>query len=236
MRAPISVVIPTLNAAIELPAVLAALAEGLEAGLIRELVISDGGSTDGTRAIAEAAGAVWAEGPAGRGGQLRRGVDAAAGVWLLVLHADTQLAPGWTEAVLRHLRDAEDRAGYFRLAFRARGVLPRMVAGWANLRSRRFGLPYGDQGLLIHRKLYAAVGGYPDIPLMEDVAIARALKGRLSPLSAEAFTRADRYEQEGWLRRGARNLLTLGRYLAGADPNALAEGYSRTAQGRLGRE
>lgn len=227
MRAPISIVIPTLNAAVELPGTLASLAEGLEAGLIRELVVSDGGSQDGTRAVAEAAGAIWLAGPAGRGGQLRRGAGAAEGAWLLFLHADTQLAPGWTEAVLRHLRDQEQRAGYFRLSFRARGLGPNVVAAWANLRSRQFGLPYGDQGLLIHRALYEYAGGFPDIPLMEDVALAQALRGRLVGLSAEAMTSADRYLRDGWGRRGARNLWTLARYLLGADPKRLAAGYDR---------
>ena len=125
MRAPISIVIPTLNAADELPGTLASLGEGLAEGLIREVVISDGGSTDGTRAIAEAAGAEWVAGAAGRGGQLARGVVAAEGEWLLCLHADTHLGPGWAAAILAHLRDAPNRAGYFRLRFRAEGLAPR---------------------------------------------------------------------------------------------------------------
>ena len=93
MRAPVSVVIPTLDAAADLGPCLAALGEGLQAGLLRELVISDGGSTDATRAVADEAGAIWVSGPPGRGGQLGRGVAASEGDWLLVLHADTWLAP-----------------------------------------------------------------------------------------------------------------------------------------------
>ena len=115
MRAPISVVIPTLDAEAGLPATLTSLAEGLSAGLIRELVVSDGGSTDATRAIAEAAGAVWVPGTASRGGQLRRGAKAAAGAWLMFLHADTVLRPGWARVVEDHLPRAE--AAHFRLAF-----------------------------------------------------------------------------------------------------------------------
>lgn len=227
MPAPISVVIPTLNAADELPGCLAALMEGLEAGAIRELVISDGGSTDATQAIADAAGAVFVTGPPGRGGQIGRGAAAARGAWLLILHADTELAPGWAEAALAHLRGGGGRAGHFRLAFRAAGPVPRFVAGWANLRSRIFGLPYGDQGLLVAAPLLAEVGGIPDLPLMEDVALARALRGRLVALPGVARTSARRYEADGWLRRGGRNLLTLARYLLGADPAHLARGYSR---------
>jgi rSAM/selenodomain-associated transferase 2 len=226
MPAPISVVVPTRNAAVQLPETLGALSEGLAEGLIRELVVTDGGSRDATRAVADAAGAVWVTGPAGRGGQLRRGCAAARGDWLLVLHADTHLAPGWSGAV-RAALDDPGHAYAFRLAFRAAGLAPACVAGWANLRSRLFGLPYGDQGLLIHRALYDRTGGFPDIPLMEDVALVRALPRRPRLLPAEARTSAARFEADGWLRRGARNLWTMARYAAGTPPERLVRGYER---------
>jgi len=225
--APISVIIPTLDAEGELPGCLATLGEGLVAGLIRELVVSDGGSSDATRDIAEAAGAVVVTGPPSRGGQLRRGVAAARGGWLLVLHADTQLAPGWTRAVADHLERPGARPAYFRLTFRARGAMPALVAGWANLRARLFALPYGDQGLLLRRTAYDRAGGYPDQKLMEDVALVRALGRPLVALPAEARTSAARYQRTGWLRRGARNLWTLLRYVMGADPADLAARYRR---------
>lgn len=226
MPAPVSIVIPALNAAEELPACLEHLMEGLGAGLIRELVITDGGSIDETRAIAQAAGAEWVSGAPSRGGQLRRGCAAAKGEWLLVLHADTHLEPGWSAAVAQHLQDGQGRPAYFRLRFRARGVLPAWVAGWANLRSRLFALPYGDQGLLIRRADYDAAGGYPDQPLMEDVALVRRLKG-LAALPSAALTSAARYQRAGWLRRGARNMWTLMRYFFGVAPERLAKSYSK---------
>ncbi|WP_299042979.1 TIGR04283 family arsenosugar biosynthesis glycosyltransferase [uncultured Tateyamaria sp.] len=222
MPAPISVIIPTLNAAGVLQACLEALMEGVDAGLLAEVVVSDGGSTDDTLRLADAWGANIVTGAASRGGQLRRGCDAARGEWYLVLHADTVLSPGWTDAVIAHLGQAN--AGYFRLAFDRGG---RCVAGWANLRSRWFGLPYGDQGLLVRRNLYAQVGGYPDIPLMEDVSIARALRGRLTRLDGVAVTRADKYRAQGWMTRGTRNLWTLLRYFAGVSPERLAAEYRR---------
>ena len=227
MRAPVSIIIPTLNAAGELPGCLAALVPGLQAGLIREVVISDGGSGDGTAGIASEAGAVWVSGEKGRGGQLRRGAEAAQGEWLLFLHADSWLAEGWAEAVLAHLAEDADRAGYFALRFRARGTGARMVAGWANARSRVFGLPYGDQGLLISRALYDRVGGFADMPLMEDVDMARRLRGRLRALECRVETGAERYLAEGWMRRGARKLWTLGRYFCGVAPERLVRGYEK---------
>ncbi|MFD3190256.1 TIGR04283 family arsenosugar biosynthesis glycosyltransferase [Sedimentitalea sp. HM32M-2] len=227
MPAEISVIVPTLDAAEQLPDCLAALIEGLSAGLIRELIVTDGGSRDDSRRIADAAGAVIVTGDASRGGQLRRGVALARGRWLLVLHADTTLEPGWAAAVAQHLQSGQGQAAYFRLAFRARGLMPVWVAGWANLRARLFGLPFGDQGLLLRRDVYERAGGYPDQPLMEDVALVQALDSAPVVLSARAFTSAEKYRRTGWLRRGLRNLWTLARYFAGVDPQRLAASYRR---------
>lgn len=225
MPAPISVIVPTLDAEQELGPCLASLMPGLEAGLIRELIVSDGGSTDATRRLAKAWGGEVVAGAASRGGQLARGCALAKGEWLLILHADTVLSPGWVGAALRHMRTG--RAGWFRLAFENGGVAGVLVAGWANLRSRLFGLPYGDQGLLLPASLYRAVGGYRPQPLMEDVALARALKGRLAAIDAVAVTSPHRYRRQGWLRRGTRNLWLLLRYFLGASPVRLAASYRR---------
>lgn len=229
MRAPLSIIIPTLNAAEALQSSLPPLMEGVETGLVRELVVSDGGSQDDTAEIAAGAGASVVTGPPSRGGQLRRGAEAAKGDWLLFLHADTCLSQGWSDVAGRHMagEGADGAAGYFHLRFDASGMAPRLVAGWANLRSRLFGLPYGDQGLLIPAGLYDACGGYPDQPLMEDVAIARALSGKLRALPADAVTSAARYERDGWLRRGGRNLRTLVRYSMGVSPEDLAQDYRK---------
>lgn len=222
MRAPISVIIPALNTEASLKPCLEALVEGLDAGLIRELIVSDGGSSDATGAIAQAWGAEVLVGEPSRGGQLRRGCEAARGEWLLVLHADTRLASGWCKPVQRHL--ATDKAGWFKLAFDGGGIAGRLVAAWANLRSR-LGLPYGDQGLLIPRVLYDQVGGYPDQPLMEDVALARALRGQMTGIPVQAITSAEKYQSQGWIKRGALNLWTLGRFFLGASPITLAARY-----------
>jgi len=224
MRAPLSVVIPTLNAEKALPVSLAAIYEGVEAGLLRELIVVDGGSEDDTCKIAEEVGAEVLQRAPSRGGQLKAGAEAAGGDWVLFLHADTELAPGWTDVVGAHMARTAERAGYFRLGFDEGGAA---VAGWANLRSRAFGLPYGDQGLLVSARLYREVGGYREMPLMEDVAMARALRGRLKALDHLAVTSSAKYRAQGWIRRGARNLWTLARYFCGVSPERLAAAYRK---------
>lgn len=230
MRAAVSVVIPTWNAAEGLSRSLPSLMEGLQAGVIRELIVSDAGSEDQTSQIAEEVGANVVTGPASRGGQLRRGAAAAGGEWLLFLHADTELPVSWSDAVAEHLETHSASAAYFKLSFVERGFGARWTAGWANLRSRLFGLPYGDQALLISRRLYDQIGGYPDQPLMEDVAIARALKGQLRAMPLSVRTSGAKYVQSGWLHRGRRNLWLLLRYLCGADPHVLAQHYQRSGR------
>ncbi|MBV1903282.1 MAG: TIGR04283 family arsenosugar biosynthesis glycosyltransferase [Marinosulfonomonas sp.] len=225
MPAPLSIVIPALNSASDLPDTLASLIEGLDAGLVRDLIVSDGGSGDATVLMAGDVGAQVVTGLAGRGGQLQRGAAAAKGDWMLFLHADTHLPAGWAGVVSNHIENHQT-AGYFRLKFRASGIAPMIVAGWANLRSR-LGLPYGDQGLLISAALYRDKGGYADIALMEDVAMAGQLRGCLAGLPATVTTGADKYLGQGWFWRGAMNLWTLVRYLLGASPEKLARQYNR---------
>lgn len=225
MPAPLSVIIPTLDAAPEVGGLLEQLMDGVAAGLVREVILSDGGSQDDIDELAEAVGAEFISGATGRGGQLKRGAGIARGDWFLVLHADSQLPPGWASIIQAAMADNR-YAHVFRLRFAACGFSPWFVAGWANLRTRVFGLPYGDQGLLISRELYHAEGGYPDIPLMEDVALVRSLERRPQLLPACITTSAARYEEQGWFRRGARNLWTLMRYLAGGDPETLSKEYT----------
>ncbi len=213
-------VIPTLNAASVLPGTLAALGGQVD------VVVSDGGSTDGTPDVARAAGAAVVEGPRGRGVQIAAGIEAARSPWLLLLHADTRLAPGWAAAAAAHMRAAPDRAGYFRFALdsadpRARR-LERMVA-W---RCRVLAMPYGDQGLLIARDVLDEVGGVRPMPLMEDVDLVRRLgRGRLTPLAADALTSAGRWERDGWRRRSARNLACLALWHTGVPPSLVARLY-----------
>jgi rSAM/selenodomain-associated transferase 2 len=224
----ISVVIPTLNAARRLPATLGSLMEGVIEGLIKEAIIVDGGSEDETAAIAEAAGCAVIQSPRGRARQMIAGAAAARGQWLLFLHADTQLEPGWSAAARAHLGrpGAEDEAAAFRFAFDARGARAAWVAFWVRIRCAALALPYGDQGLLISRRLHDALGGFRDMALMEDVDLVRRIgRKRLRFLPARAITSAEKYARDGYVRRASRNLLLLARYAMGADPKELAKAY-----------
>ncbi len=222
----LSVVIPTLDAAAGLGRTLDALGEG--AGLVSQVVVADGGSTDGTTALAAKRGARVVATKHGRGAQLAAGAAAATQPWLLFLHADTRLAPGWAQAAARFVAapGSERRAAAFRFALdddsRAARRLETVVA-W---RCRTLGLPYGDQGLLIARVFYDALGGFRPLPLMEDVDLVRRIgRGRLELFDAAAVTSAARYRSAGYLGRTARNLLCLALYLFGLPPRALVRLY-----------
>ncbi|MCP1337578.1 TIGR04283 family arsenosugar biosynthesis glycosyltransferase [Futiania mangrovi] len=225
----LSIVIPTLNAEATLAPVLAALVPGAVEGLVREVIVADGGSADRTEEIADAAGCQWIAAPRGRGPQLRAGAAVARSDWLLFLHADTVLTPGWIGEADRFLAHpgAHERAAAFRFALDAEGWRPRALEAMVRLRCSLFGLPYGDQGLLVSRRLYDRLGGFAELPLMEDVEFVRRIgRGRLSMLPVRAVTSATRYDRDGYLKRPARNLMCLGLYFAGMSPQRIARLYA----------
>jgi len=228
----LSIVIPTLNAADTLDATLAALDDGGARGRhlpALEIIVVDGGSSDGTRAVAETMGARVVAATSGRGRQMIAGTDAAGGEWLLFLHADTRLAPGWSAAAAAFMADPAnaERAGYFRFALDDRAPAARRLERLVAWRCRRLGLPYGDQGLLIARRFYDALGGYRPLAMMEDVAFVRRIgRRRLVLLDATALTSARRYERDGYIARSARNLLCLVLYFLGLPPRLIARLYA----------
>jgi rSAM/selenodomain-associated transferase 2 len=217
MAATLSIVIPTFQAAGALDRTLRAIGAELCAG--DEIVVVDAGSDDGTSEIAASAGARILTTARGRGAQLAAGSASAKCDWLLFLHADTVLEAGWRHLAGQLMADpaGSDRAGYYRLALDDDGPAARRIERMARWRARVLGLPYGDQGLLISRSLYAAVGAYRPLPLMEDVDLVRRVgRGRLVELAGRAVTSAARYRRDGWWLRPARNLLCLGLYFVGA--------------------
>jgi len=224
----LSVVIPALNAARTLPACLEALEDARRNGLVREVILADGGSSDGTVALAARAGArVLVEEP-GRGGQLVAGAQAARAPWLLFLHADTLLEPGWEAEVRDFIAETGDgeTAAVFRFALDDDKPAARRVERMVAWRGRTLGLPYGDQGLLISRAFYDLIGGFEPLPLMEDVDIVRRIgKSRLAVLNSRAVTDAIRYRQSGYIIRPLRNMVLLTLFFLGLPPRLLARLY-----------
>ncbi|MBO88686.1 MAG: glycosyl transferase family 2 [Rickettsiales bacterium] len=226
--AELSVIIPTLNAGEVLGPTLSALAQMESIGLIKDLVVSDGGSEDGTQSAVIDAGANLVKAAPGRGGQLRAGADAARGNWFLFLHADTVLARGWSDKVREFIERSNsfEIAGYFEFALDDTSLSARRLECLVRLRNRLFGLPYGDQGLLLSKRLYQRIGGYQDYPLMEDVDIVRRLGRRaLVPISSRATTSAVRFQQDGYWLRAIRNLSCLGLFYFGVPVKTIKKVY-----------
>ena len=226
MRAPISIVIPTLNSQNTVRKTLASLFEGIEAGIVRELIVVDGGSTDETREIVEECGGKFISSAASRGYQLKKGVNLAKGDFIFALHSDSVLEPGWSEIVKKYFN--KDAGYYCKLSFDIIHPLASMTSTWANARSLIFNLPYGDQGLLIPRKLLMENGSYSPIPIMEDVELALRFKGKLFRMPIVITTSSRKYRKNGWLRQGSKNIVRLLRFLLGADPNNLSDDCNRS--------
>jgi rSAM/selenodomain-associated transferase 2 len=214
----LAIVIPVLNRRCELDATLRALPR---AG---EVIVVDGGSSDGSVAVAAAHGAAVLVCPPGRGGQLRAGAEHAASPWLLFLHADTRLDEAAWITIGRTIAQAKSgRAGTFRLRLGDPAWQARLIELGVRLRVALLALPYGDQALLIHRSLHDEVGGYRDLPLMEDVDLVRRLgRRRLARLDGTATTSAERWRRRGWARQSLANIRCLLLYMLGVPAERIA--------------
>ncbi len=223
----LSVVIPTLNAGVRLKETIGALEEVRETMAV-EIIVVDGGSTDGTRERAAALGATVVEAPRGRGTQLSAGAREASGRWILFLHADTTLEPFWSTTVSSFMRARGNvlKAAYFTFALDDASGAARRVEVLTNWRARKLGLPYGDQGLLMSRTMYDSLVGYLDLPIMEDVDMVRRIGAKnLIELPATATTSAERYRRDGYWWRPIRNLTLLALYFLGVPPRRLTRLY-----------
>jgi rSAM/selenodomain-associated transferase 2 len=233
----LSIVIPVLNEVANLERLLPELARTCPEA---EAIVVDGGSTDGTQDVVRRVprvALIVAE--RGRARQMNAGAERASGEALLFLHADTTLPPGAQAAVLDALRDPMVVGGRFDVRFDNPRPMFRLVATMMNIRSRLTGVFTGDQGIFVRRDTFEATGGYPAIPLMEDVAFSRLLKrqGRLACLSLRVNTSARKWEREGVLRTILLMWALRFLYLVGVQPVRLHRWYygGDIDGGRIGR-
>ncbi len=215
-------IIPTLDEASRLPRCLAALADQPPPC---ELIVADGGSRDGTRALAAAHGAVrLVDAPRGRATQMNAGARASRGELLWFLHADCVPPAGALDAIRSALADPRAALAAFRFAIDGRRAAYRLIERGVALRTRLLRLPWGDQGLALRRTDFEAVGGFEEIPLFEDARIVRALRrrGRLATIPLPLPTSARRWESRGPWRLTALHLRLALLERLGAAPDALA--------------
>lgn len=196
----LTIIIPTLNEGRTLtrllPHVIATCPQA-------EIIVVDGGSSDDTPEVASRFPRVrFVASARGRAEQMNAGAQAAQGDVLLFLHADTFLPPGAQAAIRAALPDPEVVGGHFDVRFDSERPIFRMIAALMNLRSRLSGICTGDQAIFVRRQVFETMGGYPEIPLMEDVECTRRLKrqGRLACLRSQVTTSARKWEREGILR------------------------------------
>ncbi|MFL4977419.1 MAG: TIGR04283 family arsenosugar biosynthesis glycosyltransferase [Xanthobacteraceae bacterium] len=221
----LSIILPVLDEADIIADALAALAPLRRRGA--EVIVVDGGSRDGTVDLARPAADRVIASPRGRAAQMNAGAALARGAVLLFLHADTRL-PGNADALVLAGLERSGRAwGRFDIAIAGRSPLLAIVAAAINFRSRLTRIATGDQAIFVSRDVFAAVGGFPDIALMEDVALSRALKRISRPVcvAAKVTTSGRRWEQHGVLRTVVLMWRLRLAYFLGAEPATLARRY-----------
>ncbi|MGD8985453.1 MAG: TIGR04283 family arsenosugar biosynthesis glycosyltransferase [Desulfobacteraceae bacterium] len=219
----LSIIIPTLNEKRSLGGPLASLSS-----LPHEIIVVDGGSKDGTVEIARKYASVVLDSKRGRGIQQHVGAQHAGGDVLLFLHADTWLPKGFEMMIERTLSDPKTVFGAFHLGHHPSTTFLNLVALMANLRSLLLSMPYGDQGIFMRRSNYFRVGGFQDLPLMEDVDLVRRLNkiGKFKLVRARVRTSARRYDRNGMVYTTVRNWSLIIRYLLGQSPERLHRFYS----------
>jgi rSAM/selenodomain-associated transferase 2 len=220
----ISIIVPTRNESETIAVTLAPLREPE----VLEVIVADGASRDDTREIAQSLADRVIEAPPGRARQMNVGAAAARGEILLFLHADTIVPRGFAAAIVA----ACERAigGRFDVALDAEGLRFRIIETAINLRSRLSGLFTGDQGLFIRADVFRELGGYPDQPLLEDLALSRAMRrrGRVATLRERLRTSARRWQRHGTVRTVALMWWIRGLYALGVSPKRLARLYRDT--------
>ena len=221
----LSIIMPVLNEGEGIADALDALIDLRTLGA--ELIVVDGGSQDATVQRARLRADRVVLGPRGRALQMNAGAEKATGDVLLFLHADTRLPPMAELLVLDGLARSGRDWGRFDVKIAGRSPLLRVVALMMNLRSRVTGIATGDQAIFVKREAFRAAGGFPPIPLMEDIALSRALKRKGPPLCIRrrVVTSGRRWDKKGVLRTIVLMWRLRLAYTFGADPAALARRY-----------
>lgn len=228
----LSIIVPTLNESERLLAHLVALQPFRRRGA--EVIVVDGGSTDGTPALA----APWVDAVSstdrGRAAQMNAGANMARGDVLLFLHADTRLPQSADLLIATELVDQEWGWGRFDVTIEATHPLLRVVAWLMNWRSRLTGIATGDQAIFVRRRIFETTGGFPELALMEDIALSRSLKctGRPLCLRERAITSGRRWEKQGVLRTIVLMWRLRAGYWLGLDPDRLAKAYAAASHAR----
>lgn len=225
----LSVVMPVLNEAATLEPALRNLQGWRSHG--HEVIVVDGGSDDETAAIARREGLAdhVLQTERGRARQMNAGAAVAVGDVLVFLHADTQLPPSADQLLTAAWRDGNFVWGRFDVRLSGAHPLLRVVEWMMNWRSRISGIATGDQAIFVRRECFAAIGGYPDIPLMEDIELSTRLKQYSRPLAltARVVTSSRRWEQHGVIRTVVLMWWLRLAYALGADPRHLVQRYYR---------
>ena len=222
----ISVIVPVLNEEATIAATLGVLA----ALAPYEVIVVDGGSVDRTRDIAARSGGQVLSAERGRARQMNRGAARASGEVLLFLHADTRLPDSAFSDIAAALNDPRCLGGRFDVELEGSHRMLKLVGALINYRSRVTKVGTGDQAIFLRREIFLRMGGYPDIPLMEDIALCRALKrmGAVACLRSRVVTSARRWENDGVWRTIVRMWTLKLLYLAGVSPARLRQFYADT--------
>lgn len=214
----LSVILPTLNEEGAIETTIRQVAGSHEV----EVIVSDGGSTDRTVEIAQRYARVVSS-MCGRGCQMNSGAKGASGDILLFLHADTLLPEGWADKINAVMADERVAGGAFSLSIDSDKLSHKIIAAAANIRTLMTNIPYGDQGIFVRRSVFDKIGGFREIPIMEDVDFIRRLKntGKVLILKDKVKTSARRWEKEGAVYTTLRNWLLMSLYCMGVQPEKL---------------